>query len=312
MSQIIFPAPLKSGDRITIIAPATKVKKEYVDGAAAALREEGFEVKVSPFATGFESGSFTSTLERRLSDLRGAIADPSVRAIFCARGGYGCQQLLPYLKIEDVRRNPKWIVGFSDISALHALWLTSGVASIHGPMGKHFTLRPDNYTRALIKILKGEGEEEIIVKSHPLNRPGEGTGRLFGGNLAVLNGLAATPFDILSPAFAETGILFIEDIGENIYEIDRILTRLAMAGTLNKISGLLVGEFTDYHEDLNYRDMEEMISRRLDDLRAVYGFDFPMIFNIPLGHGEENHPFVEGGMVKIISSKDGDSQIIPL
>ncbi|MDE7380843.1 MAG: LD-carboxypeptidase [Muribaculaceae bacterium] len=310
MKNIIFPPSLIQHDRIVVIAPATKVKAEYVEGLCEALRVEGFDACPSPHALSSDSGSFAASLPQRLADLTQALEDDTVKCIFCARGGYGCQQLLPFLNKETVRNNPKWIVGFSDISALHALWLSAGVASIHGPMGKHFSLTPDHNSAALVNILKGRWQTEISIPSHPLNIPGHGKGRLIGGNLAVLNGLAATPYDILSPESAHDAVLFIEDVGENIYEIDRILTRLAMAGTLNVISALIVGHFTEYGVDLNYRNMEEMIASRLQILKEIYKFDFPVLFDSPVGHVQENHPFVEGAEAEVISSDRAKSSII--
>lgn len=297
--EIIMPEPLYPGARIMVIAPATRVKRDYVEGACRILQEVGFDAHPSRHAIGCEFGSFAAPLCDRLSDLEEALKDSEVRAIFCARGGYGCQQLLPYLNSSLISDNPKWLVGFSDISALHALWLTAGVASIHGPMGKHLTLTPDHNSERLIEILKGETYGSVTVDSSPLNSWGIASGRLIGGNVAVLNGLASTPYDILSPEFARGCVLFLEDIGENIYEIDRILTRLAMAGTLNEITALLIGRFTDYHEDLNYKDMDEMIHHRLGLLRDNFGFKMPVMFNVPVGHVQENYPFVEGGEVEV-------------
>lgn len=293
------PAPLKQADKVAVIAPATKVKHEYVAGAARWIAAKGFTPVVMPHSDGASNGSFAASRMDRLSDLLTSLRDPEIKAILCARGGYGCQQLLPDIPVADVAEGCKWIIGFSDISALHALWLSAGVMALHAPMGKHMTLLDDDCTDRIASILRGEALPAVECASHPLNIEGSSNGTLAGGNLAVLNGLAATPYDILSPNRAEGSILFIEDIGENIYEIDRILTRLAMAGTLNGIRGLAVGQFTEYHEDLNYADMEEMIRTRLDQLALRYGFSFPVAFNLPIGHVDRNFPVVEGARCRL-------------
>ena len=139
---MLLPRPLKSGDRIAILSPATSVKEEYVKGACSLLTRKGFDPVVMKSALGPACGSFASDLESRVSDLSEALADPATRAILCARGGYGCVQLLESVPAEDIRRDPKWLIGFSDISALHALWNKAGVVSLHAPMAKHLTVEP--------------------------------------------------------------------------------------------------------------------------------------------------------------------------
>ncbi len=308
IKEIIKPAPLREGDMIAIISPATTVKEEYITGAADMLRREGFRVEVMPSANGPADGSYASCFESRLADLRNALLDPDVKCILCARGGYGCNHLLPYISPKEIRENPKWLIGFSDISALHALWLTSGVASLHAPMAKHLTLLPsdDPATSAMLAILRGEQDVDYIVKPSPYNRLGEATGRLQGGNLAVLNGLAATPYDILWVQPGEDVILFIEDISEGIYAVERMLIRLDLAGVLSRIKGLIVGQFTEYRPDRNFPTMEEMISTLL----KRRGIDnIPVAFNFPTGHVDCNLPLIEGERVKLTVTPDKVSLI---
>lgn len=304
MPPYIIPPYIKKGDRIALVSPATKVRHEYVEGACRWFEAHGFCPEVFPHADSEPSGSFAGPLEGRVSDLRSAITDKGIKAIFCCRGGYGCQQLLPFLSVEEIAENPKWIIGFSDISALHALWRKAGVVSLHAPMAKHLTLHPDDFcSETLLKIIMGkyrvENRGEYTFAPHPLNIEGRGKGILVGGNMAVLNGLAATPYDILGPE-GEDIVLFIEDVGENIYEIDRILSRLAMAGTFRRVKALLCGRFTEYGPDLNYKDMEEMISRRL----SLLGVDIPMAFDVPVGHVDENYPFPSGVETEVEISSD--------
>lgn len=300
---MIYPQRLQPGDRIAIISPATTVKEEYIDGCAELLRNAGFDPVVMPAAKGLADGTFAAGIEARADDLRTALHDPAVKAIFCARGGYGCVHLLPFFSDEEIRRNAKWLIGFSDVSALHALWHRAGVASIHGPMAKHLSLlgAEDSCSKALLSILTEDSGIDYITSPHPLDRTGKATGRLLGGNLAVLDGLAATDLDMLTGMDPDGVILFIEDIAEPIYKVERILTRLYLSGTLQRIRGLIVGQFTDYRPDRNHSSMEEMISRLLDRC-GINGI--PVAFGFPAGHTDYNLPLVEGDNVELIV--DGD------
>lgn len=306
MKMTIIPQSLQPGDKVAIISPATVVKPEYIDGAAEFFAASGLRPVVMPFAKGPESGSYAASLSEREGDFRNAWADPEIRAVLCARGGYGCNHFINSFSQEFLRENAKWLIGFSDVSALHAMLFNAGVASIHAPMAKHLsTLPPDNYcTRALMEILTHGVEQEYFAPPHPYNRTGVAEGRLAGGNLAVLNGLAATPYDIFAAAETEDIILFIEDISEAIYAVERMLIRLALAGQLGKLKGLIVGSFTEYRPDRNHPDMETMINSLFSRLPqqmvppvVAYGF--------PVGHTDDNLPLVEGSRATLSVSEEG-------
>lgn len=294
-----YPSAVKKGDAIAIVSPATTVKEEYVAGAAAFLKGRGYKPLVMPSALGPADGSFAASHEARLKDLMDAIENPDIAAILCARGGYGCVHLIADHKLmEAVKRNPKWLIGFSDVSALHALWNKCGIASIHGPMAKHITIESpdDSCTEALIRIMTQDPMMDYSVEPSPFNRLGKAVGELRGGNLAVLNGLAATQFDLLSVGENEDVILFIEDISEAIYAVERMLMRLYLSGTLSRIKGLIIGKFTEYHPDKNFDSMEAMI----DSFLTRCGIDnIPVAFNFPVGHVSENLPLVEGACVEL-------------
>lgn len=303
---MLTPEFLKKGDCVAIISPATKVKDEYVDGAAEFLRRRGYVPLVLPGAKGPACGSFASSLPRRVADLRFALSEPEVKAILCARGGYGCVHLLSEIAVEEVACHPKWIIGFSDVSALHALWQIAGVESVHAPMAKHITLEGDSdfCTTRLFEILEGRAGMDYEVPRHPFNRFGCARGVLRGGNLAVLNGLSGTRFDILHVAPGEKVVLFIEDVSEAVYAVERMLTRLALSGDLGRVAGLIVGRFTEYGPDLNHSSMEEMISRLL----SRYGIDgIPVAFNFPVGHVSRNLPLVEGRWVELCVTPEGST-----
>lgn len=296
---MIFPKSLKRGDRIAIISPSSPVKEEYIDRASEFLISEGFEPVVMPYAKGPASGSYASTARQRLSDIVSAWEDDSIRAILCSRGGYGAVHLLRSLPPDFLRQDPKWLIGYSDISALHAMLLNAGVASIHSPMAKHLSEEgeEDFCVRSLMRILKGDFPVEYSVSAHPYNCKGNAHGRLVGGNLAVLNGLFGTDYDILQQGV----ILFIEDISEAIYAVERMLYHILLSGGFDKIKGLIVGRFTEYRADKNFSSMEDMIKAFIEreGIRNI-----PVAFNFPVGHVRENYPLVEGAAAKLAVTSD--------
>lgn len=278
-----YPAPLRPGDKVAILAPSGPVKKEYVDQSAEVIRELGYEPVVYP--TAYESiGTFSARAGRRFADLKAALADPEVRAILCGRGGYGAVHLLDSLSTLDVTSDPKWLVGFSDISALHAFMASRGVASVHASMCSHLRLGPDDEENAyLFSILRGEWPE-YEFEAHPYNHFGRAEGRLVGGNFAVLQALIDTPYDIIRPG----DILFLEDVDEPVYKIERFLYQLKLAGVFDRLAGVAFGQFTEYKPDRTLGDMEEMIR----DVMAGYP-DLPVAFDLPIGHISHNVPVVE-------------------
>ena len=191
---MIFPQGLKKGDRIAIISPSSPVKEEFIDRAAEFFLSKGFDPVIMPFAKGPAVGSYAASAENRLNDFISAWQDESVRAILCSRGGYGAIHLLQHLPADFLRKDPKWVIGYSDISALHALLLNAGIASVHSPMAKHISEEGDNdrAVKALMRILDDNFPIEYSVPSSAFNIEGETQGILVGGNLAVLNGLFGT------------------------------------------------------------------------------------------------------------------------
>ena len=301
--EMIYPRPLKEGSKIAIISPATVVKAEYVEGACGFLRNRGFTPVVMPHALGPAEGTYAASDSNRVADWLTALSDSDIDAILCARGGYGCVHLVAQTPLSVVRENPKWVVGFSDVSALHALMWKAGVASIHGPMAKHLTLCPDSKaTMALMHLLESGLPLDYAVEGHALNRKGRARGRLLGGNLAVLGGLADTPFNLLAEALNSDVVLFIEDISEAVYRVERMLWMLHLSGVLNKVKGLIIGQFTDYKPDINFGTVEAMVSARME----AWGLNgVPVAFNFPVGHVDYNLPLVEGCMAELeITSKN--------
>ncbi len=279
------PQLLKPGDTVAILSPASAVDPALIDGAVKALQSRGFNTKVMAHATG-RKGTYSASAGERLDDMRSALSDPAVKAILCSRGGYGAVDMLGRLIPK-----PVWLIGFSDISALHALWQSHGIMSIHGSMARHLAEFPadDPANQALFQILCHGTQPAYSFTTHPLSRQGSVRGQMIGGNLAVLAGLISTPYDMLKPG----RILVIEDIAEPIYKVERILHQLRLNGVLENLSGLLVGQFTEYRGDSNYTDMERMIA----DMTAPYGY--PVALGAPFGHVDGNLPFVEGAEVTL-------------
>lgn len=302
--EILFPPSLESGDKIAILSPSSPVKEEYIDGAYAFLQAQGFTPVVMTYAKGPSSGSYASEAENRLRDFFKAWDDPTIKAVLCSRGGYGAVHLLRHIDPLRLRHSPKWLIGYSDISALHAALLRAGVASIHGPMAKHLTEEgADEATNYLLRILRGDFPVAYHIEANPKNRFGEAKGILAGGNLAVLHGLAGTCFDIIS----EETVLFIEDISEAIYAVERMLYRILLSGGFEKIKGLIVGRFTEYRADKNYETMEEMISGFIVREGLTH---LPVAFNFPVGHVKENYPLIEGAEVTLTVNEKGTELIM--
>lgn len=288
---MIFPAPLKKGDTIAIVTPATVVNPDFIDGAAERLRREGYVVKIYPHAKGPDFGTYAATPEQRRADMLEAWKDPEVRAILCARGGYGCVYLLETLSDDLILSDPKWLIGFSDVTGLHGRLQNVGIASIHSNMAKHLTLFGDDLpARELIDILAGKHPRPVEWTPGQGSVAGSAEGVLRGGNLAVMSGLADTPYDLLRIADGENVILFIEDISEAIYAVERMLWRLHLNGALRRAAALVVGQFTDYRPDRNHKNMEEMIAARFRE----WGVAIPVATGAPIGHIDDNRPLIEG------------------
>lgn len=283
---------------IRILSPASAIDLQWINQAKVRLEQWGFCVSVAAHAYG-HLGRFSATDEERLSDLNAAFADPTIDIILCSRGGYGLQRILDRIVLPN-RPKEQWplLVGFSDVTALHALLSLHGVPSLHANMCKDISLLPDNDTSLL------EERNLLTLSPHsllpfplspfpkplsPLNRSGESKGPLIGGNLSVLYGLQGTPCGLnnIINQCSEPPILFIEDICERHYHIDRMLHNLRMSGVFERISGLLVGQFTDCADD------SSMGCTLMESIRQVVEpYAFPVLFDYPAGHIASNYPLL--------------------
>ena len=296
MNRLTFPPYLSAGDKVVILSPAGKVDRTFLKGAVLRLKSWGLSPVLSRHAAG-SNGLYAGTIRQRLEDLQEAMDDADVRAILCSRGGYGAVHLVDKLDFTRFRESPKWLIGFSDITALHCLWHKEGFASLHAPMARHLTVEPEDdfCTQALRSILlgeagKAEGSWAYTCESHRLNRRGTAEGLLRGGNFAVFHGLRGTPYDIP----AEHTILYIEDVGERPHAIERMMYSLRLGGRLERLSGLIVGQFTEYEE-------RKQLGRELYAALAelVKDYDYPVCFSFPVGHVTKNLPLINGAPVRL-------------
>lgn len=294
---------------IRIISPSGVIDPIYIDQAAARLRSWGYETSEGTHARD-KWGRFAGTDAERVQDIIAALEDPSVDFILCSRGGYGLQRI-----IDRVPTITKPIIGFSDITALHNKAAICGAPSLHSIMCKHIATLPEDSEPIVMlkKALAGE-PLEYTIPAHPLNRLGETTAPIIGGNLSVLQGLEGTFYgysfaikqmvnrylrDIEADEFANP-ILLIEDIGERHYHIDRMMRHLQMEGALINLSGLIVGQFSDCEDDPG---MNETVYETIKE--AVAQYDYPVIFNAPFGHVEHNLPLWLSRPTQMIVSSEG-------
>ncbi len=301
MGNIIIPKRVRKSSKIALIGPATRIKPEIVEGLVRLYAEHpeempGAELIVYPSALDANTdGSYAASLAQRVADFTDAWSREDNDLVICARGGYGCVHLLDYLPIDFITAHPKWLVGVSDVYALHALLYKSGIASIHGGMAKQLVLDTDSgfgrYRRVFKALVESSSPSlEYRVNPHPYNVSGEGRGVLLGGNLAVLNGLGGTPYDLMGEALHQDVVLFIEDVSEPIYAVERMLYRLHLQGVLSKVKGVLVGQFTEWSPDRNHESMYDMIHARFEE----WGMTCPISFDFPVGHNDCNVPLIEG------------------
>lgn len=287
---------LKKGDCVAVVAPAGRVNAAELQQGIAMLKEWGLNVIEGRYL--YEGyGCFSATVEHRLSDLQWALDSEDVKAIVCARGGYGLVQLAEHIDVGTFLRHPKWIVGYSDVTVLHAMVASHNVPSLHAPMLRNIARGElSAQLSALYRQLLFGQLPSYTVASHRFNRLGEAQGVIVGGNLSVFAALRGTPLDY----DYTDAILFIEDIGERAHCIDRMMYNLALGGVFDKIRGLIVGKFTDCKEDEGM-----MMSIAASIAKAVEPYSFPVLFDFPAGHVAENNPLLFGYPCRLKVSEQG-------
>jgi muramoyltetrapeptide carboxypeptidase len=283
-----IPPYLKKGDCIGIVAPAGFMPSEKMQACIDILEDWGYRVKMGATTNSNSDNYFSGTDEERLRDLQSLLDDPEVNAILCARGGYGVSRIIDQLSFRRFKKHPKWVIGFSDITVLHAhLYTNYKIASLHAPMAAAFNEGGfhNQYVQSLKSALEGvPASYECPV--HELNNHGTVKGVLVGGNLSLMAHLVGTRSDIKT----KNKILFLEDIGEYLYNIDRMLLQLKRAGKLDKLAGLLIGGFTDN------KDTERPFGKSVYQIiyEQVREYDYPICYNFPVSHEKENYALKVG------------------
>ncbi len=281
--NIKLPPYLKKGDTIGITCPAGFMAAEKAQTCIETLQSWGYEVMVGKTLGSSSENYFSGTDGDRRDELQAMLDDPSIHAILFGRGGYGIGRIIDQLDFKAFKKNPKWVVGFSDITVLHAhLFSRFKIASLHAPMAAAFDdgEYKNEFIESLRKALRGN-KANYSTASHPNNKRGTASGKLVGGNLALLAHVIGTDSDVDT----KNCILFVEDIGEYLYSIDRMLYQLKRSGKLAALKGLIFGGFTDM------KDTDRPFGSSIDQIlyEASAGLDIPVCFHFPVSHGKENY-----------------------
>ena len=283
------PQPLQKGDRIAIVAPAKSIEQKFIQYAEFFFKEKGFIPVVGENCLQ-TFHYFSGTIQQRLSDFQTALDDPSIKAICCARGGYGTIQIMEFIDWTNFIQHPKWIIGFSDITVLHLQLFSMGIESLHATMPLNFQENSIESLDTLITSLEGKPlEYEIKTPTGALF--GHCQGRLIGGNLSILYSLLST----LKLSDFEGAVLFIEDLSEQLYHLDRIFYALRRMGVLNVINGLVVGGMTDMKDTAVPfgSSVLEIIHSHLK-YRPI-----PLVLDFPAGHINDNRALISGRTVTL-------------
>ena len=303
-SKLIQPPYLKAGDTVAIVAPSgiLKSREGEVQQAVALLKSWGLHAVVGKHVFS-KADHFAGTDDERCADLQNAMDDPKISAIWCARGGYGTVRLLDKLNYTEFKKNPKWIIGYSDITALHNQVHNEGFQSLHALMCVSLTkdLNDIKETVATFKSAIFGKPENYTLKGSRYNKVGETSGELVGGNLTMLHTMLGSETSIDTSG----KILFIEEIGEYKYHIDRMLQSLKRAGYFDNLKGLVVGDMTKMRKNTTLwgTSVEQLILDALED------YDFPIAFNMPAGHEKDNRALVLGRMVDLKVTKESASVV---
>lgn len=274
MNSLISPPFLKKGDKVAIVALASKLNPEDINSAINLMQKNwGIEVIVGE-SVGASYFNFSGTDDVRLRDFQQQLDNKEIKAVFSARGGYGSSRIIDFVDFTKFKKNPKWIIGFSDITVIHGQLQVLGYQSLHAPMPKTF-MRDYDSVQKLEAFLFGKNVH-YTIQPNSFNKPGIGAGQIVGGNLCILAHLIGSKSEVDT----DGKILFVEDISEYLYNIDRMMIQLKRAGKLKRLAGLIVGDFSDVKEndELFGKTFHEIISEHTAE------YDFPICYDFPVGH----------------------------
>ena len=297
--SITIPPYLQKGDTIGIVAPAGFMPIEKIQTCIETLDGWGYNVQAGATTHSNSQNYFSGTDEERLSDLQQMLDDRNIKAILCARGGYGVSRIIDGINFKKFMKHPKWIVGFSDITVLHChIYSNYKIASMHASMAAAFNDGEFNnpYILSLKDALEGK-PAHYECAPHAFNNVGEAKGQIIGGNLSLLAHLIGTDSDIKT----KNKILFLEDVGEYLYNVDRLLLQLKRVGKFNKLAGLIIGGFTDN------KDTERPFGKSVYDIiyEQLGGHKYPICFGFPVSHEKENYAVKIGVKYKLSVTESG-------
>jgi len=286
---MVTPPFLQRGDTVAIVATARKITKTELQPALDLLSDWGL-IAVLGHTIGAEDHQFAGDDELRTQDFQAVLDNPNIKAIWCARGGYGTVRMLDGLDFTRFKLRPKWIIGYSDITVLHSHIHTFGIETLHAQMALEVEKKTESTRKSMHEALFGQSKRIVADGTHRLNRKGVANGILVGGNLSVLYSLCGS-----SSALKTKGkVLFIEDLDEYLYHVDRMVQNLKRNGMLDGLAGLVVGGMTNMHDNtIPFGQNAEEIIRA-----AVAEFDYPVCFNFPAGHTKDNRTLILGREVR--------------
>jgi len=294
---MIQPPILIPGDTIGITCPAGSIPLEKVQNCILTLEKWGFKVKLGK-TVGAKMDCFSASDAERAMELQQMLDDANIKAVLCARGGYGLSRIIDHINFSGFNQNPKWVIGFSDITVLHAAIQKQNTMSIHGPMAAAFNKGAEGeiYIQSLKNILIGENQ---IIKTVPnaLNKQGSATANLIGGNLCMIAHLIGSKNEMSTKG----KILFMEDVGEAHYNIDRLIIQCKNAGLLDDLAGLVVGGFTELKDNASDfgATANEMIHAHISN------FNYPVCFVFPISHALQNFAVKQGGAYALEVTNEG-------
>ncbi|MBW1298534.1 S66 peptidase family protein [Aquimarina litoralis] len=290
---MLKPDFVRKGDKIAIVSTARKIHQKEVEEAVKILEKWNL-VPIIGKTIGLENHQFAGTDEERIGDFQRMLDDPEIKAIWCARGGYGTIRIIDALDFSKFQERPKWIIGYSDVTVLHAHIHNLSISTIHAAMPIDIFKGTNEAKQSLYDALFGTNFN-YQIPSNQNNRMGTSRGKLIGGNLSILYAICGS----ISSIDCEGKILCIEDLDEYLYHIDRMLQNLKRNGYFDKLSGLIVGGMTKMHDNnIPFgKNAEEII------LDTVKEYDFPVAFDFPMGHIEDNRALVLGTEVSLSVSE---------
>jgi len=292
------PPYLKRGDTIAICCPAGYMAAEKVTNCITTLKQEGYHVIVGENVGSSSTNYFSGTDEERINELQRFLDDKNIDAILCARGGYGISRIIDKLCFKKFVKHPKWIIGFSDVTVLHTyLFSNFKTISLHASMATAFNGAEENdNVKTMLAALQGK-KAVYDIYANSLNKVGTAKGKLIGGNLTLFTNGIGTSSDVKT----NSCILFLEDLDEQLYHIDRMFVQLNRSGKLKKLSGLIIGGFTDL------KDTERPFGKTIYDivLDQVAEYDFPVCFDFPVSHSKNNLALKHGVKHQLVVKKEG-------